>query len=195
VTVCEWDDALLISDVRGLPIKSPITLGLNTKGFNGAMNVWYGEQGYAIGLNYTSGVAFDYDGKELGKWSGGEYQAHFANFLKAVRSRNHKDLHLDIEDGHLSSALAHLGNVSLRRGTPVAAGTRPAKVVEQKQVADTFASLESYLGEHAIDYNQTKLILGAALEIDPKTERSTDPEANKLFTREYRKGFELPEVA
>jgi len=195
VTVYEWEDALLISDVRGLPIKSPITLGLNTKGFNGAMNVWYGEHGYAIGLNYTSGVAFDYDGKELGKWSGGEYQAHFANFLKAVRSRNHKDLHLDVEDGHLSSALAHLGNVSLRRGAPVPAGSRPTKVVEHKQVADTFASMETYLGEHTIDYNQTKLILGATLEIDPKTERSTDPEANKLFTREYRKGFELPEVA
>jgi predicted dehydrogenase len=44
VTVYEWDDALLISDVRGLPIKSPITMGLKTNGFNGAMNVWYGEQ-------------------------------------------------------------------------------------------------------------------------------------------------------
>jgi hypothetical protein len=61
-------------------------------------------------------------------------------------------------------------------------------------VADTFASLEKYLGEHEIDYNQTKLILGATLDIDPKTERSTDAEANKLFTREYRKGFALPEV-
>ena len=193
VTVYEWDDALLISDVRGLPLKSPINFGLNHKGFNGAFNVWYGTEGYALGLGYTAGVAFDYAGKELGKWSGGDYQAHFANFLKAVRSRNHKDLHLDIEDAHLSSALAHLGNVSLRRGAPVPPGTRPERVTEQKHVADTFASLEQYLGEHTIDYDKTRLFLGASLAIDPKTERSDDAEANKLFTREYRKGYELPE--
>jgi predicted dehydrogenase len=195
VTVYEWDDALLISDVRGLPIKTPITFGLKHKGFEGAHNVWYGTEGYAIGLGYTAGVAFDYDGKELGKWSGGEYQAHFANFLKAVRSRDYKDLHLDIEDSHLSSALAHLGNVSYKLGKPVPAGTRPERVVEQKHVAETLASFESYLGEHTIDYDKTKLMLGAPLVIDPKTELSSDLEANKLFTREYRKGYELPEVA
>ena len=194
VTVYEWDDALLISDVRGLPIKSPINFGLNHKGFDGAMNVWYGSEGYALGLGYTAGVAFDYDGKELGKWSGGEYQDHFANFLKAVRSRNYKELHLDIEDAHLSSALAQLGNVSLKRGAVAAANSRPEKVTEQKHVADTFASLEKYLGEQTIDYEKTPLRMGQALTIDPKTELSTDPEANKLFTREYRKGYELPEV-
>ena len=65
---------------------------------------------------------------ELGKWSGGEYQAHFANFVKAIRSRDHKDLHLDIEDGHLSSALAHLGNVSLsdRQSGPGRHASEPA---------------------------------------------------------------------
>ncbi|MFO0904090.1 MAG: Gfo/Idh/MocA family oxidoreductase [Pirellulales bacterium] len=192
VTVYQWDDALLISDVRGLPIKSPITFGLQHKGFNGALNVWYGTEGYALGLGYTAGVAYDYDGKELGKWSGGEYQDHFANFLKAVRSRQHTDLHLDIEDAHLSSALAHLGNVSLLRGSVVAPGTRPENVVDDKHVADTFASLESYLGEQTINYQETPIKLGKPLVIDPKTELSDDPESNKLFQREYRQGFELP---
>jgi hypothetical protein len=35
---------------------------------------------------------------------------------------------------------------------------------------------------------------GRELSIDPRTERSTDPEANRLFTRDYRKGFELPRM-
>jgi hypothetical protein len=30
--------------------------------------------------------------------------------------------------------------------------------------------------------------------IDPTTEKATDPAANRLFTREYRKGYELPRV-
>jgi hypothetical protein len=36
--------------------------------------------------------------------------------------------------------------------------------------------------------------MGRELTIDPKTERSTDAEANHLFSRDYRKGFELPRV-
>ncbi len=141
-----------------------------------------------------SGVAFDYQGKKLGEWSGGNYKDHFANFLKAVRSRDHKDLHLDIEDGHLSSALAHLGNVSLRTGKPVPAGTRPSRLAENKYVAETLATFEEHLKENKVDFNLTRFYLGRELHIDPRTERSDSEEANRLFTREYRKGFELPEV-
>ncbi len=194
VTIYQWDDALLISDVRGLPIKSPITFGLQGGPFKGAANIWYGTEGYAIGPNYTSGVAFDYDGKELGKWSGGSYQAHFANFVKGIRSRNYKDLHLDIEDGHLSSALAHLGNVSWQLGKSVPLGTRPSLLAEDKHVVKTLASFEEHLQEHNIDVTQTPYILGQELVIDPKTELSTNTAANQLFTREYRKGYELPRV-
>lgn len=195
VTIYQWDDAIAISDVRGLPIKTPVTFGLKgTKPFTGACNIWYGTDGYVVGPNYTSGVAFDYDGKELGKWEGGNYQAHFGNFVKAIQSRNYKDLHLDIEDGHLSSALAHLGNVSVRTGKAVAEGTRPELLSDNKYVLDTFETFEAHLKENNVDFNATKLYLGQELTIDPKTELSTSEEANKLFTREYRKGFELPEI-
>lgn len=194
VSIFQWDDALLISDVRGLPIKTPITFGLKGGPFNGAANIWFGTEGYAVGPNYTSGVAFDYEGNQLGKWSGGDYQAHFANFVKAIRSRDHKDLHLDIEDGHLSSALAHLGNVSYRLGKPVPSGTRPSQHTDNKHVIETLDSFESHLKENGVDFEATKFFLGQTLTIDPKTELSTDEAANRLFTREYRQGFELPTV-
>lgn len=195
VTIYKWDDALLISDVRGLPIKTPVTFGLKYGELKGAANIWYGTEGYVVGPNYTSGVAFDYDGNQLGKWSGGDYQAHFANFVKAIRSRNHKDLHLDIEDGHLSSALAHLGNVSWHLGKEVPLGTRPSLMADEKHVAATLVSFEEHLKENNVDLGATKYSLGRTLTIDPTTERSTDDEANRLFTREYRRGFELPELA
>ena len=38
---------------------------------------------------------------------------HIGNFLKAVRSRNQKDLTCDIEDGHLSAALVPHGQHQL----------------------------------------------------------------------------------
>lgn len=195
VTIFQWDDALIISDVRGLPIKSPVTFGLpGGTPFTGACNIWYGSEGYAVGPNYTSGVAFDYDGKELGKWEGGCYQDHFANFVKAIKSRNHADLHLDIEDAHLSSALAHLGNVSWALGEPASPGTRPALAANDTRVAATFEAFETHLKDNLVDFSLTPLSLGRELTIDPKTEKSTDADANKLFTRDYRKGFELPRV-
>jgi predicted dehydrogenase len=41
---------------------------------------------------------------------------HMANFLAAVRSRKHQDLHADIEIGRISADLCHLANISYRRG-------------------------------------------------------------------------------
>ena len=38
------------------------------------------------------------------------------NFIEAVRSRNREHLHCEIEEGHLSTALAHLANISYRTG-------------------------------------------------------------------------------
>jgi hypothetical protein len=45
---------------------------------------------------------------------------HIANFLKAVRSRQHTDLTADILEGHLSAALCHLANISYRTGRKLA---------------------------------------------------------------------------
>ncbi|MFM8290507.1 MAG: Gfo/Idh/MocA family protein [Planctomycetia bacterium] len=191
LTIYQWDDALLVSDVRGLELKTPVTFGLQA-GPLGVGNIWWGTGGYVVGLGYTAGVAFDYDGQELGKWSGGEYQDHFANFVAAVRSRRHQDLHLDIEDGHLSSALAHLGNVSWALGEAAEPAARPKLGADDKRVGETLESFAAHLRDNAVDFKQTPLTLGRELVIDPKTEFATDPEANRLFTRDYRKGYELP---
>jgi hypothetical protein len=143
---------------------------------------------------YNTGVAFDYDGNELARWSGGTDQLHFANFVAGVRSRNPADLNLDVEEGHISSAMAHLGNVSWMLGSPVPADTRPSLAASDEHVRETLASLEAHLEENAVDVKVTPFALGRELVIDPQTERSTDAEANALFGREYRKGFELPRV-
>ena len=44
----------------------------------------------------------------------GETPSHFANFIACVRSRSAEDLHCDILEGHLSTSLAHLANISYR---------------------------------------------------------------------------------
>ena len=42
--------------------------------------------------------------------------SHFQNFIDCVRSRKREDLNCDIEQGHLSTALCHLANISFRTG-------------------------------------------------------------------------------
>ena len=48
-----------------------------------------------------------------------ESQPHVANFIDCVRSRKTANLKASLEDGHLSSTLCHLGNISYRVGRSV----------------------------------------------------------------------------
>ena len=51
--------------------------------------------------------------REPGRKGSGEGD-HFKNFIDAVRSGSRDVLTADIEEGHLSSALCHLGNIAYR---------------------------------------------------------------------------------
>jgi hypothetical protein len=46
-------------------------------------------------------------------------QTHFENFVDCVRSRKSPNLKAAIEEGHLSTTLCHLGNISYRVGRSV----------------------------------------------------------------------------
>ncbi|MGH9340511.1 MAG: Gfo/Idh/MocA family protein [Acidobacteriota bacterium] len=46
-------------------------------------------------------------------------QAHFQNFIDSLRSRKSQDLRSGIEEGHLSTTICHLGNISYRVGRSV----------------------------------------------------------------------------
>jgi predicted dehydrogenase len=44
---------------------------------------------------------------------------HFHNFIECVRSRKWQDLAADVEEGYMSTALCHLGNISYRLKRPL----------------------------------------------------------------------------
>jgi predicted dehydrogenase len=46
-------------------------------------------------------------------------QSHFQNFIDCVRSRKTENLRASVEDGHFSTTLCHLGNISYRLGRSV----------------------------------------------------------------------------
>ncbi len=120
---------------------------------------------------------------------------HFGNFIAAVRSRKVEDLNADVLEGHYSSALCHLGNVSYRLGQQVPFSPRTQALAGNKDAEEALVRLEEHLStENNIKLDEWKLTVGRVLKVDPKTERILgDAEANKLLTREYRKPFEVPE--
>lgn len=78
-------------------------------------NIFYGSEGYMAIDGYTSYRTYLGRKAEPGP-SRKEGGSNWANFIKAVRSRKREDLNADIEEGHLSSALMHLANISYRTG-------------------------------------------------------------------------------
>ncbi len=184
ICVFDYGDCELIFEVRGLL----------TKGLLGARigNIWYGTDGYMVCTSYREAVAYTPKGEVIQKFSGSE--DHFANFIKAVRSRKVEDLNADILEGHLSSALCHLGNISYRLGDEQPFGQTPQAFAKDKDAGETFERMEQHLKDNKIDLATIKCRVGRKLSLEPTKEIFLgDKDANAMLTREYRKGFEVPE--
>jgi predicted dehydrogenase len=190
----DYGDSQLIFEVRGLP----------SNDYKGAKVgvVFYGSNGYVVSTSYTDAVAFTPDGHKNLVFKGPGEREHFANFVKAVKSRKVSDLNGDIEEGHLSSALCHLGNISYRLGTEQKYNPNGKVVDDIGNMAWSLLADESttrmmeHLKENKVDLVSLNLKVGRRLKLDPKTETfAGDADANRLLTREYRKGFVVPEKA
>jgi len=110
-----------------------------------AFVTFYGENG-SLADSGNGYKLFDPKGKEIAQRSGpGGDKVHFQNFLDCIR--NGQKPNSEIEEGHKSTLLCHLGNIAYRTGH--------------------------------------------ALNIDPKTGHIVgDKEAEALWSREYRPGWE-----
>ena len=138
---------------------------------------------------------FDLEGKLIRTFQG-QTENHFANFLKAVRSRKVSELNADILEGHQSTALCHIGNISWRLGTPSSAAQIQKQLSQMKghdNVLETFERTRNHLAENDVDLEKSKLTLGRLLRLDSKKEKfANDPQADSFLTREYRKPFVVP---
>ena len=183
----DYGDAQLIFEVRGL----------KTGPYKGADigNIVYGSEGYVVfTANYGKAAAFDNSGNKPVEFVGGG--DHFGNFLDAVRSRKREQQNGEILEGHLSSAMCHLGNISYRLGSPQPFNPKTKAFGDNKEAYETLGRMEEHLAANDIKLEETKYMLGPTLKIDPHHETfGHNAKANLLLTRDYRPGFEVPSKA
>lgn len=192
----DYGDCELLFEVRGLPTGSPYPgksfAKEGKKRQNYVGNIWYGTEGFLVCPSYSSGVAFNNDGEVVAQFNGGG--DHKGNFLKAVRSRRYEDLTADIAEGHLSSALCHLGNISHRLGEDEPMVRKVCCFGDSKPAGEALSSMLEHLSDNKVAAEATRWRVGRLLVLDPKTERVVnDQQASLLLSREYRKGFEVPD--
>src|SRR5439155_21371736 len=115
--------------------------------------IFFGSEGI---ISATS--LFDLEGNLVRTFEG-KAESHFANFLKAVRSRKREDLNAEILEGHQSTSLCHIGNISWqlgRQASPTEIREAVSKLKVRDDAAATLDSTLAHLRDNDIDPEQTK---------------------------------------
>jgi hypothetical protein len=145
---------------------------------------------------YSDCIIFDAKGNKVKEFHGAGN--HFANFIDAVRSRKVEDLRADILEGHLSSALCHLGNISYRLADKQVPVAELSSLANQENAAtfshDLIDRLQQHIADNKLDANATKLNVGPTMKFDPNSEKFIGNAAgDAMLTREYRAPFVVPQ--
>lgn len=188
----EWANTQLCYFDYPTPILFEVR-GLKTETYKGINfgNIIECEGGTISGGHGPNCAAYDKDGRELKKFQGGK--SHMQSFVDSCHSGKIETSH-GAESGHLSSALAHLGNISWKLGTPTAPGAIRA-ALKDAPTTDAFQRMLTHLADNKVDPTKDMLALGKHLTFDAETEQFTGDAANLAnphLKGTYRKGFELP---
>ena len=191
---------LVFYDYKPVPILFEVTGMREKKGGRGwpnykgirCGNVVHCEGGYFACGERGGGSAYDNKGKKIKQFSQDGAGEHLHNFIDVVRSRKIDELNADIGEGHVSSSLCHVGNISHWLGRLSSPRSIHNELKNHQGMTDAFERFLAHLDANEIDISKEKITLGALMTIDPDTEKFTGPraaEANRLLTKKYRKGF------
>jgi len=191
VSVFDYGDTLLLFETRGLVANPKIPVIERNFPFKVANELYFEAGIVKDGKFFPKGkqegeplVQVDYHVP-----SGG----NFGNFIECVRNRKREQLAADILEGHLSSALCHLGNISYRlaKERPF---EKPKEFGDNQVVGDSVMTLLENTKAIGVDPEKATLWVGPKLRFDPVREKFVDrPEADRFLTRDYRAPFAVPE--
>ena len=171
----EFENSFLVFETRGLPkaktFHEPSVWPKNMDSFRGSTVgvVAQCDGGHILIPNYSSAVAFDSTGKEIKRWDG--EGNHYFNFIQAVQANDRSLLNAEVEQGHLSSALCHTGNISHRLGHKATLAEIQLGIGDNPVFADSVKRLAQHLRDNGIDVESVPtLTLGVDLKMDSVNE-------------------------
>jgi len=164
-TLAEYPALPIVIENRNLSMEKDAVVMDRLRGVQEGFVLQY-EGGYFAGFR-SGGLVFDNAGKEVQRFRGDNGEGHQANFINALRSRKAEDLNAPIGEGHVSSAVCHLGNISYRLGRPGNPQACQNALGNRPPVAEGFPRLVKSLEGIGVDLDKTPFNLGPSLEIDP----------------------------
>ncbi len=99
--------------------------------------LFYGEKGAMTLDSNGNHVVYDERNKEIGNYkakSRGDAE-HFENLLTAIRTDNPSSLNAEIEIGHKSTLLCHLGNIAQRTGRTLNCSPKNGHILDDDEAA------------------------------------------------------------
>ena len=207
VVIHEYASAPLIFEVRGLPSKAGSvgsgadprensdTAGMDRYHGVSIGNIIDYEGGSIITKSYFDATAVDREGHVVREFKGND--RHMQNFIDVVRSRDTAQLYGPIEEGHVSSALCHLGNISHRLGHATPDAELRDMIKSNAPLDEAYGRMAEHLGANNVDLGKTPLTLGVPLLVDDKAEQFTGPDAaraNRMLKDPYRAPFVVPKL-
>ena len=191
----DYKPAPIIFEVRGLPRKKDDTTMDNYRGIRIGVVVQC-EKGY-FAANEGGGWIYDNDGNRIQQFAHSVGSEHYQNFINAVRSRKVSDLNADIEVGHLSAALCHMGNISYRLGKKMSVDEIKNTIGDNAELLDSFSRMVEHLKANEIDLEKEQITIGPMLTMDSEKEQFVGDNsslANMFIRRNYREPFVVPDV-
>ncbi|MEO6244311.1 MAG: Gfo/Idh/MocA family oxidoreductase [Opitutaceae bacterium] len=197
VSVLTYEQAPLIFEVRGLGRKKDMrAMDVYRKSSVGV--VAQCENGYINVAENGAAVVYDSNGQKVEALEGADNGAHRKNWIKALQSR--KVVHGLIEEGHYSTSLCHLANLSYLTGVEKSNSQLAEAVASDLAAKEAYGRTLDHLKANEVDLEATKPIVGALLQVDPKHELViarekivTDAANNHpLRKREGRAPFKVP---
>ncbi|MCL2710679.1 MAG: Gfo/Idh/MocA family oxidoreductase [Planctomycetaceae bacterium] len=206
ISVYDYGDKCMVFETRGLETGAT-TIPVGQKPGTLVGVIAYGEKGYAIQGQATSGqtygysTAYDLEGNLLREFRGGGDGDHYRNFLEAVAKGDPSFANADATCGKYSAAVSHFGNISYYLGE-----TNKASVAEIKEALKAIKSLDDngetvdrtveHLTANKVDLAETPMSIGPLLRFDLATNRFIGNDAaNEMLTRDYRAPYIVPKAA
>jgi predicted dehydrogenase len=185
----------IIFEVRGLPSEFEGPAMPHYKGVRIGIVIEC-ENGYFAG-GAGGGWVYDNDGNRIRQFKSAGGGGHQQNFIDTVRSRRPSDLAAPIVEGHTSSALCHMANISHRIGSQSCPEAIREVLQGNRYSLNAFERFQEHLAANHVQLTETAPVLGPSLQFDPAAERFVgdfDEQANTLLRRNYRKPFVINDV-